>query len=158
MASALELRLLSLLHNPWKLNVHLAVNQSVPNNTGPIIKFDTVDNDPNSNYAASTGQYTCPVDGYYAIAANVIWAAAAAATGGQSYLAIYKNAVEQRRGNQIAFNNTTTNYGIHIASPGIKCVAGDLLDIRALQQSGAALNALAGLSLTWLDIVWIGPS
>lgn len=117
-----------------------AAGQSIPSATTTIVVFGTVERDSDSAYNASTGRFTVPAGkgGDYAISSAIMWATSPTPNG---TLSIYKNgAVVREVAPQTAAASDT--YGIACI---LNLAAGDILDVRVTQGSGApvALTATA---------------
>ena len=147
---------------PRFIGARYAINagQSIPNNTLPptIINYEDLSYDPLS--LVTTGAswaFTCPIDGYYRVAAAALFASTATwALGEASVLYVYKGGAEWSR---LAYRD---NYGgatqlAHLAgSDVVECAAGDTLDIRIYQNSGGALALFANAFYNYVAISRIG--
>jgi hypothetical protein len=115
-----------------------------------IVKFGTITSDTNSAYNTSTGQYLCPVAGWWHVDATLEFAHGSIAAGNAVALGVYKN------GNAVGgFNKSaagsTSNTALNVGtSYTLYCNAGDLLDVRSYSSGTTPTysNALAGSSLS----------
>lgn len=120
--------------------------QSIPNTNYDIINFDTVDDDPLG--AVTTGaswKFTVPVGhgGVYSVAATVCLAASAGA--GVLAVGLFRNGTEAWR---LGRTPSSALAMTHSGEAKVKLVAGDYLDVRAFQNSGAARNINEGPAAT----------
>ena len=106
---------------------------SLPSSTTPtIVIFQSESYDYGSNYNTSTGQYTIPYDGIYAVNASVNMAGVA--TGAQARSFIYVNGAEK-----IGSGPGYFNVSIVVASNLTTFFSqGDVVDIRCYQNSPSA--------------------
>ena len=116
-------------------------NQSITNATDTIITFDTEQYDTASYHSTvtNTGRITVPTTGYYAINAMIIMANSS--TGYRS-MGLFKNGSALSYG---ATGDTGTTYpnSQSTINEVLYLTASDYLEIKMLQNSGGALNALA---------------
>lgn len=134
--------------------------QSIPNNTLPptIINFEDESYDPLDLVTTGVAwAFTCPVAGYYQVAAAVLFASTAAwALGEASVLYVYRDGSEHSR---LAYRDT---YGgasqlAHLAGVDVvACDAGDTLDVRVYQNSGGALGLFANALYNHVSIYRVG--
>jgi len=125
----------------------LIVNGQPANVTAnnPII-YPTVLSDTNAAYNATTGRYTVPVSGWYKVTAS-----GAATVAAATLLYLYKNASIGAVMGQSQVAN-----GLLFGSADIKCVAGDVLDVRP---DGNATAFAASATLNQLSITRVtGPA
>lgn len=129
--------------------VYLNTPQALVNNTLTVVKFDTVVWDPTSSYSAAAGTYTIQPgqDGYYLVMALLAFAVNAV---GRRNTMILLNGVAQATGNEVA---PAAGSGRVAISAALKLVAGDVLSIQALQDSGGNLNVGVGDLTTTLTVV-----
>ena len=130
---------------PAYLEVGNANSQVIPNNTGTIIVYATVINDPDLAYNVATGRYTVPLGkgGRYAITASVRMVTGGAGAGANEFnLHVYKNAADAAQLDDEAFSPGTTFQTSNAigGSAIITCSAGDILDIRMLQTTGGTVT------------------
>jgi hypothetical protein len=125
--------------NPF-LGANTTAAQSISSSATTIVVFGTVELDSDSGYNSGTGRYIIPAGkgGHYMVTASIMWSTAPG-TGGT--LAIFKaGSVVKEIAPEASATNTT--YSIDAL---LVLAAGDVIDIRATQTSGAAiaLNATA---------------
>jgi len=92
--------------------------------SGTALIFNTKSFDTHGAYNTSTGQYTCPIAGYYQVGANVY-----TCTSSSAQLSVYKNGSAINGGGYnaaIGQMNTTTGTG---GSLIVQCNAGDIITI-----------------------------
>ena len=117
--------------------------QSIPNNTITILDFE--DKSYDSHNAVTTGgswKFTAPSTGYYSVNASILFQAATTWNLSESLeLHLFKNGTRvsylSRKDN---YPTGATNYAGLNGSDEIYLEAGDYIDIRAYQASGAALS------------------
>lgn len=107
--------------------------QNIPNNADTIVNYSIKTYDTHG--AVTTGaswKYTAPVSGYYKVKASISWVTV---SGAASYrLKIFKNGVMHT---QFAAEGDTYIFPV---SDTVQLNAGDYIDIRTFQLSGAALD------------------
>lgn len=102
--------------------------------TNETIIYATEIYDTANAYDATTGRFTAPIAGYYAISATCAWAVNS--TGIRS-IGLYVGGTEMDKTTLGAWNGVVSNL-VSVAS--IYLAAGDTVDVRVLQNSGGALN------------------
>lgn len=123
--------------------------QSIPGtSTHTIVVYGTVERDTDSAYNSSTGRYTIPAGkgGDYMVTGS--WAFSGATTG-QSFCTIFKNGATQSR--QSGATGLAALQTIAIAAM-LSLSAGDVIDIRAFQGSGAAATLSTFPSLCFFTV------
>lgn len=132
---------------------------TIPHNSTVIIDFATKEFDSHS--AVTTGaawKFTAPTAGVYEVNASMVinlgggWAFAEEAT-----LYVYKNgSIFSRLASYIAQVAHST-YIPMVGSPRlVRLNAGDYVDIRLYQSSGASVTSLGGVDYTWANIKRVG--
>ncbi len=127
------------------LEVSSTLGQSIPNNLTTIVLYSTVVTDTDSGYSVGTGRYTVPAGkgGHYLVCAIAQFSAAGAgAVAMQENLYLFQNGVtlsaldfeSLNPGTTYAANNCVGGSSIVNAAPG------DILDVRAYQNSGGAIT------------------
>jgi len=126
--------------------------QTVNNGATGIIVFDDIDYVLPSTgaYDDGTGRYTCPAPGYYYIGSHI--QLADSNVSGVLILAVYKNASEDSRLCFLGKMGTNTENSALGGSCVIKCAAGDVLDVRLTNTSGAAQSTTTTTAHNWLSI------
>lgn len=124
-----------------------AGGQSIPNAAYTIVNYDSLGFDSRS--AVTTGaswKFTAPVAGYYAVRAGLLLAATTTWNLGEELaISCYKNGVlEILLGYRVAFDSASS-INAFISGVGlVYLAAGDYIDIRVYQSSGAALALYSG--------------
>ena len=138
------------------IRVERSTNQSIPNNTWTTLSFDTIvtEEKPATTSQWSSGDPTkliCRLPGYYLINAHV--RLAANATGGRG-INLVKNGSTALVGNVYA---AFSGIDAHIqCSAIVKLDTGDYIEAKALQNSGAALDAVATSNNLFLEWIRLG--
>lgn len=135
------------------LNYVNTSSQSIPNNafttiTGWTKVFDRV----NANFNASTGTFTAPIGGIYAVKAGVTYSAHAGTLNNQYELTVVGTGTNN---GCIAstFRSVTSTMGIGLVTGcDISLTAGQAIIIQTFQNSGAAVTLLNNGSSTWVSI------
>jgi hypothetical protein len=133
--------------------------QSIPNNSFTVVNFEDVDYDPLSLVTTGAGWvFTCPVDGYYLVTATVTWASTTAWDPAEdAQIEVFKNGVSvgmlaRRDGYPAATALAVSLSGADV----IACSTGDTLDVRAFQNTGAALALLNDSLYNHVSVTRIG--
>lgn len=108
--------------------------QSIPNAAYTQLAWASKVADREGAMNLATGQYTVPRAGFYLVSGSCLFAANAA---GLRYLAIFLNG-GQRNTNFLAANSAGGCMATVVA--GLSLAAGTVVDLRAYQNSGAALS------------------
>jgi len=136
-----------------------AAGQSIPNNSETVIDFGTKDFD--SHGVVTTGgswKFTAPASGIYEISAMVEFNTGGGwAVAEEAYLTLAKNGGGVARLAGYIANTAHSTYVALSASPRqIKLLAGDYIDLRVYQNSGASLALLNAAATNWISIKRIG--
>ena len=115
--------------------------QSIPNNTGTTIVFNSETNDDEGCYNTTNGVFTVPAGGTYQITARVIFASNAT---GYRYATVRRNGGASKG---LLFDACSSERAFLNISDSLICDAGDTLDISVIQTSGGALDVTVGSSL-----------
>lgn len=130
---------------PYHAEVVQGSSQTIPSGTPTIIAFDAITADPNGNFTTgASAHYTIPVTGRYLVVARFGYNGAVAGSTIYAYL----NGVQVLDGDQ----PNTSRFVCQLSGVVRATVAGQALDIRAIQTSGspAANNAPVYASFTYL--------
>lgn len=133
-----------------------AAGQSIANNTTTVINFGTAVIDTHSRVTVGAAwKFTASIGGYYRVSAAVLFAGTTTwALGEAASLNLYNNggavSILDRKDN---FDGGGTQFLQLSGSDVIQLVAGDLLDIRVLQGSGAALSLHTDAAANYISIV-----
>lgn len=138
--------------NPF-LEATAASGQSIPNNVATIVVFGTVVTDTDTAYNSGTGRYTVPAGkgGRYLVTATIQWNGPGVGAGSNNFsIAAFKNAAQVSVMDSELFSPGTTFATLNslAGSALITCVAGDILDVRALQNTGGAVTFAGANRLT----------
>jgi hypothetical protein len=139
---------------------NMAANTSsttVSGSTPTAIVFSSVEYDTASAYDNSTGIYTVPQTGKYAVNAILHYNAYNIGSGGYQTLIVYKNGVlyetlENTFWSSIAATAGTVSHG-HVE---LSCMAGDTLQIYAICNNGGASSTLNNSVGNKFSVSWIG--
>jgi hypothetical protein len=123
--------------------------QNFTTGTTNIVVFDDLDySSPTTAYDDSTGRFTCPAPGYYLVGAHI--EVTDNTTSGIGALEVWLNAAAHSRlqfFGKLATNSEHISWGGHSI---VKCAAGDVLDIRFVNGSGATLSLQGSTPLNWV--------
>ena len=163
MPTSLELKLLTTIHNPWRCSAYQTNVQSVANNSGAVgVAYDTVLFDPNGNFSTGSHNYTCPVDGWYAVTAAV----GLDLTGQTQAFSQFLLRLNQN-GSIVKVSPTFGWASLGLQTPAttqvsglLHCVANDTIscNVRQTNANSAAINSAVGANTTYIDIYWVGPT
>lgn len=119
--------------------------QSVPNATFTVINYEDASYDPLGLVTVGAGWiFTCPVAGRYLVTAAILFDLSAAWTSGElARLDVYKNGATAAVLDLDEAATTASQYRRLGGSDVIECAAGDTLDIRVNQASGASIALIA---------------
>lgn len=131
-----------------------AAGQSIANNSATQIVFGTKVIDSHNVMNSSTGTYTVPVSGKYAVQ-MALYSATTAAAMTDFQLIIYKNG-SAYQGANFPKGGTSTTPGAGNVSTLVSCNAGDTLAGYWLQTSGGSLALLANATFNWISIERVG--
>lgn len=126
--------------DPPLCQAHQTTGQSIPNNTQTAVTLDTEDFDTDSMHSTSvnTSRITCVTDGLYEVSGQIPYTANATGT---REIRLAKNGVTLIAGGRILFPAPATC--VPLPTIFVQLVAGDYLEIMALQVSTAALTLSA---------------
>jgi hypothetical protein len=131
-----------------------ASGQSIPNNTGTIINFNTKEYDThNAVTTGSNWKFTAPVAGEYHVSSHVLYDAFAAAGVGAMSIRVYKNDSPHTDLGRTVFNaegNATNKPAF--GSTDVQLNAGDTINIVVFNGSGAARNLFSNAQFVWVAI------
>lgn len=119
--------------------------QSFTNGNTVIVQFPTIDFDTTGSFNTTTNQIVVPVSGKYEIKASIWFGSSSAGTRA---LYVYKNgSLHSVIYSQDGVTVATTLSG----SALVNAIAGDLIDIRAIQASGATLSVSNSQGYVWMS-------
>jgi hypothetical protein len=133
--------------------VRHSVNVSIPNNTATTLPMDTEDRDTDAIHdtVTNTGRLTVPSGvTQVRLRANVHFATAAAA-GSFRQMQLQKNGVQVQGGFVAQTPGTTAAAILNGQSALLDVVAGDFFTVVVQQDSGSAINVVAGVD-TWFEM------
>lgn len=131
--------------------VEKAANQSIANSSAVTLTWDaltTANNDLGATLSSSTGLVIPAGVSKVRVSAGVVWASSAS---GARYLAIYKNGTNVRGLPQDRRSAVSSTLFMTITSAAIPVVAGDVLTVVAIQDSGGAIN-IEGSTACWFEV------
>lgn len=134
-----------------------AAGQSIANNPIPpvIVDFGTIDEDPLS--AVTTGaawKFTAPFAGRYGVNAAILYSSATGwADTEAGYIALYKNgALYRYLHRRDSYGSASAVFMMLSGMTTVQLAVGDYIDVRAFQNSGAALTLLNDATFNYVDI------
>ncbi len=124
----------------------------------PEIEAIKIEDTHNSVTIGASWKFTAPTSGLYEVSAMVLFTAGGGWVAGESaQLALYKNNSDFSR---LGINFLTTTYSsflpVNSSTRIVRMVAGDFIDIRVYQDSGASLALNTGATSNWVSIKRIG--
>jgi hypothetical protein len=135
------------------------VGQSIPNATDTIINFSVLEFD--SHGSVTTGvswRFTAQSAGTYEVSSFVQLAGGGGwGAGEEAYITLFKNGSGLARiGINIAQTTHTQSVNVTCAPRQVRLNAGDYIDLRIGQNSGAAIALVNAGSLNWVSIKKVG--
>lgn len=125
--------------------------QSIPNSAYTVVTYGTVVAQRNLTVNAAAGTITATRAGAYLVAGTIVYTANAT---GFRYAALDVNGTHEAIGSSVASS------GPGMTAPSVsrivKLAVGDVVDLRAYQNSGAALNTGSPFALTNLSVTYLG--
>lgn len=139
------------LATPYARYYRNADQTAIVNNTETTVLYDTLDFKSGTPFSLAAGVFTllAGYDGCWAIEAQVFWG-----SGGvleRRYALVRKNGAGTRQG-----QNLLNSFGSTPVADLVPLVAGDTVDVRALQLSGGNLDILGGATLTVVTFRFVG--
>ena len=113
---------------------------SIANNSATLVINANSIFDTTASYSTSTGRYTCPVSGYYRVTGGVRFSSTSWSAGNVGELYVYKNAASSAIIDRHTVEATQTVNMWLGGDSVVQCSAGDLLDVRAYQNTGGAVT------------------
>jgi hypothetical protein len=153
------------LSGPSQIAASELIAASYSTNTGTvttgstsIVVYGTKRFDTHGFYNPSTGVATAPSAGKFRVTAHVNFDLGAAFTGNsEGYrMFIYKNGAQNRRMFWTPVNGNAGQFGGGLITGIIDCIAGDTLDVRFFQDSGASVTFSNNSDDNVIDIERIG--
>ena len=151
MATALELHLLNLAHNPWHAR---AFRNGAWTTANATFVFDSISYDPNGNFNTGTGIYTCPVSGLYVV--NSMLRYTATAVTQWMNLTVLQNGSGVDFGPVVGAASTGASVATGIVTSTVSCNAGDTLAISE-GVSNVGLTGATGTGAAYLEITFLKP-
>lgn len=146
------------LHDPPRVSLYKSAAQSCANDAGlafgTSVTWDTEAYDDFAMHGASSSQMFAPVTGLYCLQAS-IWFAGNAT--GVRYIKADINDTTDVAYDRILATGGTANINCHI-SVDVQLTEGDFVKIKATQNSGVALNLIAGFGLCTAQLRWVAQS
>lgn len=134
-------------------------SQSVPTpGAQTTVLHNTKEEDTHNAYNTSTGVWTCPVAGLYAIQTGVIWSYINAAAGSVKRLYIIKNGLLVAQDRNQTYSTTPVNALIQQTTRRtVRLSVGDTITSRVVDDTyGTSLLATTDSSYTYLELTRIG--
>lgn len=126
--------------------VYRSTSQSIPNNTGTAISFDTETRDDNACYdSGNPTRLVAPVTGWYIIGTHVTFATAAS---GKRVVDVRLNGVTYAASQYADSDNEAADINVNVV---YYMTAAEYAEVTVYQNSGASLNATAAKA-------WIVPA
>ncbi len=135
---------------------HTAAGQSIANVTSTIINFGTVTFDTHGRLTTGAAwKFTAALAGYYQVTATILFDATATwAAGEVGDIGLYKTGVfDSELDRKDNFSGATAQYMLLSGSGVVSLVAGDYIDVRAYQASGATLALFANGAYNHVSIM-----
>lgn len=129
---------------------------SIPNASTTLVINSSLIFDTTGSYSTSTGQYTCPVSGYYRVTGGVRFSYTSWSAGAAGELYVYKNGALSAIIDRHTIEATQSLFLWLGGDSVVQCNAGDLLDVRVYQGTGGAV-ALDGNCYIYFERI-SGPS
>lgn len=135
------------------MEVYSIAAQSLPTGVFTKLALDTRFYDPSLLWSTINLQHTIRISGTYIISAA--WTPGTnAAASPLSIIALFLGGNELRRGSAV---NVPANGNNTVAATfAVTLLAGQVIDLRAFQNSGGAYNTLGGSNLTYADVQYVG--
>jgi len=134
--------------------VHLNTAQTIANNSLTTIKWDTVDEDTDSGYSGTTGQYTVGTAGLWVYSARSQWSNGGTTTTTR-LIEFQQNGVDV--GDLFTLgSNDSSNTGRMVGSVILRCAAGDTVSVAGYQLSTASLTFGGSSTNAAFSGVWLG--
>lgn len=130
---------------------------SIANSGDVNVPFATKDFDSHNAYNTSTGLYTVPVSGKYAVTGTVNYASSTYGVNNQVIASVYKNTAIHSYGDIAPIMAIVTlPFGSNVSTT-VNCLAGDTLEIRAQNTRTAGATTLnTGAGFNHIEIERIG--
>ena len=144
---------LNALATPPSCRVYNTANLSIPNAASSALTFNAerYDSDSMHSTVSNTNRITCVTAGLYRITANLYLASNA--TGFREAILRVNGVTQIARDNKMALTGTVTALN---PTTEWRLAAGDYVEVLVFQNSGAALNVVAGASETpEFSAVWL---
>lgn len=147
---------ISFLRNPPRARLHRSTDQSIPNQTGTVLTWDSEDFDTVSGHSTSvnTSRYTAQYDGVYLMSINIPWL--------NNTSSSFKLEAYVRRsdgtdftGNAIHKTGSDTSV-VNSASELVEMTTGQYCEVTVWHNRGSSLSINSGFrsGATW-DILWV---
>lgn len=129
---------------------------SVPSDTtGTPVLWNTEQSDPEGMWAAGTpSRLTAQRAGKYHVQAAVGFASPGASPAGYREIQILKNGSAVARDRRTAVASAST---VCAVSLDVDLAVGEYIEVQAVQNQGAALNTVSGLSWSRFQARYVGP-
>ncbi len=129
-----------------------ATAQTINSGADTILIFSTQVFDSLNEYDPATGRTTVASAGYYRVEAAVLFEQFAAAVGNIWQIALYKNGSIVSQGARPVAETTLFSYRHVMIADTILLAAGDIIDVRVFQNTGAARTTFAGAVWNYINV------
>ena len=140
-----------------KVNVMASSNsaQSIPSGASTTVIFEDEDLDNTSSYVKTTGIFTAPVKGIYAVSAQILFNSTSEFDSDEVlYVRLRVNSTIKLNGSKteaVVTNTQTVQYGSRLSGI-VNLEAGDTVDILAFQNSGSSVSLYINNNDNYLHI------
>lgn len=136
-----------------------AAGQSISNNSDTIVDFGTKDFDyMGSVTTGGSWKFVAPISGLYAVSGFIEFTNGGGwGVGEEAYAVLYKGGVSQFRLSGYVVQAAHATYvPLPFATSEVRLLAGEYIDIRAYQNSGASLSLLSSGVTNWVSVKRVG--
>lgn len=136
-----------------------AAGQNISSSSTTIVDFGTKDFDyTSSTVTGGSWKFTAPISGLYEVSGHLMFTTGGGwASGEAANAALYKSGVEYARLSVYTSDTTHSNYvPLTLAATSIRLLAGEYVDVRVFQDSGASLALINNALFNWISIKRVG--
>jgi hypothetical protein len=128
--------------------------QSIPQGTNTIVNFNTKDYDThNAVTTGSNWKFTAPVAGIYNVTSCIMYNTFSITNTGQFIIDVYKNNAVAAGLDKLVFGTYASNSYLSVCgSTNIELKAGDTIDVRVFQDTGASRSLWVDTNYVWVSI------
>lgn len=136
-----------------------AAGQSIPNSEDTVVDFDTADYDSFSAVTTGSGwAFTAPTDGYYKVAAELLFESTAVPGGSVFSINLRKNGTGISSMARTTIEANVTMFTNVLGTDTIHLLAGDTIDVTATHNIGSALALHNGDTYNYVTIEQVGQA